>query len=264
MSLIAPILGAVVIWWMSTGAILVLGERSERVRALAMAGATILAAGALALAWVLRDAATPAGAYAGALAALVLWAWHEMSFLFGYVTGPNRSPCPAGAEGWPRFRAAAATLIHHELAIAATALALGVISLGAANAVAFQVFLMFFALRLSAKLNLFVGAPHFTDEFLPARLSHLRSYFSPRPAGAFLALTAGAAAIGAGALLYAASVTASAFDAVAFALLGALAALGALEHLFLALPLRDAALWRWLLPARDPRRALDQRGEKHP
>jgi hypothetical protein len=34
------------------------------------------------------------------------------------------------------------------------------------------------------------------------------------------------------------------------ALLFALAALGALEHLFLALPLRDSALWRWAIPAR--------------
>jgi len=257
-SLLAPILGAVALWWISTGAILVLGERSARARAAAMAAASLLAVGAIAAIWITRDLAKPAGAYTGALAALALWGWHEMSFLFGYLTGPNRAPCPAGAAGWTRFRAAAATLIHHELALAATAIALGLISLGAANAMAFLVFVTLFALRLSTKLNLFIGAPHFTDQFLPARLSHLRSYFSPRPAGLFFAASAGAAALASGLLLWAAAQAAVPYEAVAFALLGALAALGALEHLFLALPVPDAALWRWLLPARDPRRAIDQ------
>jgi hypothetical protein len=42
----------------------------------------------------------------------------------------------------------------------------------------------------------------------------------------------------------------SATGEVGAALLFALAALGALEHLFLALPLRDGALWRWAIPAR--------------
>jgi len=258
MNLLVPILGTVALWWISTGAILVLGERSERARLAVMAGASLFALGALAVAWGVRDVATPGAAYAGALAALTLWAWHEMSFLFGYLTGPNKSPCPGGATGWTRFRAAAATLIHHEIALAATALLLGVMSLGAQNAVAFLVFTLLFALRLSTKLNLFIGAPHFTDQFLPARLAHLRSYFSPRPAGFFFAASAGAAAMLSGALLWAAGSATTPFDAAALALLGALAALGALEHLFLALPVPDGALWRWLLPARDPRRALDQ------
>ena len=37
-------------------------------------------------------------------------------------------------------------------------------------------------------------------------------------------------------------------DAIAASLLFALAALGALEHLFLALPFRDGMLWGWALP----------------
>jgi putative photosynthetic complex assembly protein 2 len=39
-------------------------------------------------------------------------------------------------------------------------------------------------------------------------------------------------------------------EAVGASLLFALAALGAIEHLFLALPFRDGALWGWALPKR--------------
>ncbi|MGJ3230835.1 MAG: putative photosynthetic complex assembly protein PuhE [Oceanicaulis sp.] len=257
MSLVAPILAMLALWWISTGAILVLGERSAQARALAMGMITIAAIGALASVWLLRDAATPAGAYAGAGAALVLWAWHEMSFLFGFVTGPNRKPCPEGLSGYAKFRAAAATLIHHEVAIAATVIVLAGLSFAAANQVALWTFALLFALRLSSKFNLFCAAPHFTDSFLPARLSHLRSYFSVKPTGWFFAGSTGAITALAAGLFYHAAMAASPFEMAAYALLGALAALGAIEHLFLALPVQDAALWRWLLPARDPRRSPD-------
>ncbi|MGQ3045120.1 MAG: DUF3623 family protein, partial [Brevundimonas aurantiaca] len=41
---------------------------------------------------------------------------------------------------------------------------------------------------------------------------------------------------------------ADSFAAVSATLVFTLAALGSLEHLFLALPFRDGALWRWALP----------------
>ncbi|XBQ16985.1 MAG: putative photosynthetic complex assembly protein PuhE [Oceanicaulis sp.] len=257
MELIAPILAMMVLWWASTGAIFVLGERSDLARTVAMIVVSVLAVAALGVVWGLRDVTGPAAAYGGALAALVIWAWHEMSFLFGYVTGPNRAPCRPEATGWPRFREAAATLIHHEIALAATVVVLGLMSLGAANAVGFYVFGLLFVLRLSSKLNLFLGAPHFTDEFLPRRLAYLHSYFSPRPAGLFFVLTTISISVAAGLLLWGAATAETAFAAASLGLLGTLAALGAIEHLFLALPLPDAALWRWLLPARDPRRSPD-------
>ena len=257
MQLALPILAMLAAWWISTGVILVLGERSDGARRAAMVVVTAAALAGLAGAWLLRDVQGLWGAYAGAGCALALWAWHEMSFLFGYITGPNRSACPEGAAGWPRFKAAAGTLIHHELALAATVVLLGVISLGAGNMVCFFTFTLLFALRLSSKFNLFMGAPHFTDHFLPGRLAHLNSYFSQKPAGAFFAATTLMITALACALLWAAAGADTPFAAASLALLGALAALGAIEHLFLALPLPDAALWRWLLPARDPRRTPD-------
>ena len=264
MDLIAPILATLALWWMSTGAILVLGEQSAGARRWAMAAAGVLSLAAIGVLWGVRGIEDGWAAYAGALAALVIWAWHEMSFLFGYVTGPNDKPCPPGLSGWARFRAATATLIHHELALAATVALLGVMSLGAANAVGFQVFALLFVLRLSSKLNLFWAAPHFAERFLPERLAHLPSYFNARPAGLFFAVTTAAITVLSVALFYGAATADGPADRAGLALLGALAALGAIEHLFFALPLPDAALWRWLLPARDPRRAPDLPREGHP
>lgn len=257
MSLVAPILATLALWWISTGAVLVMGERSPSTRRLALALVSIAAIASLAGLWLIRDVATPMAAYVGALAALAIWAWHEMSFLFGHIAGPNRSPCPPDLTGWARFRSAAATVIHHELALAATVVLLGVLSWGAANAVGFLVFALLFGLRLSSKLNLFFGAPHFADGFLPGRLSYLHSYFSAKPAGWFFVASAAAIATLSGALMWSAVTASTPFEATALALLGALAALGALEHAFLALPVPDSALWRWLLPARDPRRTQD-------
>ncbi len=257
MSLLAPILATLALWWISTGAVLVLGERSQTARHVAFAMVSALALAGLAGLWLIRDLTTPMAAYAGALSALAIWAWHEMSFLFGHISGPNKAPCPPGLSGWARFRAAAATLIHHEIALAATVVLLGAMSWGADNAVAFQIFGLLFVLRLSSKLNLFFGAPHIANGFLPRRLSYLHSYFSPKPAGWFFVASAGAIAALAGVLLWGAITAATPFEAAALALLGALTALGALEHAFLALPVPDSALWRWLLPARDPRRAQD-------
>jgi putative photosynthetic complex assembly protein 2 len=257
MSLLVPILATLALWWISTGAILVLGERSDSARRCAMVLGSLLALAGLAGLWFTRDLTTPFGAYASAMSAIAIWAWHEMSFLFGFITGPNRSPCAPGAKGWARFRSAAATLMHHELALAGTIIVMALMSIGAENAIGLQLFSLLFALRLSSKFNLFMGAPHFTEQFLPGRLSHLNSYFSQSQPGWFFLISTSTITVGAGLLFWGAATATTSFEAAAFALLGALAALGALEHLFLALPVPDAALWRWLLPARDPRRTRD-------
>ncbi len=257
MSLVGPILATLALWWISTGVILVLGRQGQTARLVAMLVVSVLALAGLAGLWMTRDLATPMGAYIAAFSALLLWAWHEMSFLFGYITGPNKAPCPSELKGWARFKAATGTLIHHEVALAATVALLALMALGASNPVGLQLFALLFALRLSSKFNLFVGAPHFTDQLLPERLAYLPTYFSARRPGFFFAATAGSCAIASAAFFWIAGTTTVAFEAAGFALLGTLAALGALEHIFFASPLPDAALWRWLLPARETHRARD-------
>lgn len=239
-----PLLAVIALWFGSTALILWLDSRptSSFGRSLAWSGAAAIG-GAILLAFTLGDTGSHA-AYLSFVGALAIWGWHELSFLTGVVAGPNRAPCPPRLTGWPRFRAAAATLIHHELALAATAILLLALSWGRANPTGAIAFALLFLLRLSTKLNIFLGVPAFAAELLPPRLAYLRSYFTCAPMTAFFPLSL-LAACGAAAWFATGALAAHGGEAVAASLLFALAALGIVEHLFLVLPLRDAALWRW-------------------
>ena len=259
----AALLFALALWWASTGAVLWLA-RLPVGRGPRMAVASVGAAGAAAVLWATREVATPAGAAAAFTAAVALWGWHELSFLTGVVTGPSASPCPPGARGWRRFRAAAATLIHHELALAATAAVVAAATLGGPDPVGGWTFLALFAARLSAKLNLFLGAPSFSPEFFPPHLRHLTTYLRKGPVSplfpiSLCALAASAAAVAAVAM----RPEATGFDRVGYTLVAALLALAALEHVFMALPLADTALWRWALPAAERPRRPSRRTSAH-
>ena len=61
-------------------------------------------------------------------------------------------------------------ILYHELAIVATALAVVAVTWGGANQVGTWTFLLLWAMRLSAKLNVFLGVPNLTEQFLPEHL----------------------------------------------------------------------------------------------
>ncbi len=238
------------LWWFSTGAILWLDRRPRATYRWSLAVASVVALGAVAALAMTRSVATPLGAFAAFSAALAVWGWHELSFLTGLVTGPSSRACPPDARGWRRFRLAAATLIHHEVALALTAAGIAGLTLGQANPIGGWTFLVLFAARLSAKLNLFLGAPNFSVELFPAHLRHLTSYLKKGPVSALFPVSIAGLAAAAGLAAWRAFDPAGgAFAATGFALVAALAALALLEHAFMALPLPDAALWRWALPA---------------
>lgn len=240
----------VFLWWFSTGAILWLDRLPRPTYRYSLIGASIVAIAAAVAVIVSKGTATPTGAMIGFTAAIAIWGWHELSFLTGLITGPRGEACPPGVSGWRRFKLAASTLIYHEIALALTAVALLAATWGAPNQTAAWTFFILFACRLSAKLNLFLGVPNFTDSFFPEHLRYLTSYLKTGPASALfpLSVTAGCAltAVLGWRLL---DPNATAFDVTAFSLLFALTALAVIEHAFMVLPLPDAALWRWALPA---------------
>ncbi|MBV6658814.1 MAG: DUF3623 domain-containing protein [Devosiaceae bacterium] len=247
LTLALPMVFALFIWWFSTGLIL-LADRLPAVseRAL-MVGASMMALAALGAVWLLRDVTTVPAAYGGFVAGLVLWGWHEASFLSGSVTGGRRTACPPGARGWRRFVYAAQTLIHHELAIAATALALALMVWGSANEVALWTFVILWGMRLSTKFNIFLGVPNVTEEFLPSRLNYLKTYFRTRALNLLFPFSV---TLGTGAVFWLSHLVlgaATPFEQAGYTLLATLAALGVLEHWFLVLPFRDQELWRWYL-----------------
>ena len=189
--------------------------------------------------------------YLALVSSLVVWAWHELSFLQGVVTGPWKTVCPPDATGWRRFKLATLAVIHHELALAATGALLVGLTWGAKNQVATSTYVVLWAMRLSAKLNLFFGVRNLSEDFIPLHLRYLRTFFRRAAMNPLLPLSivAGFAAtmwLGRQAL----DPTVSQATQLGRTIVVAMLALGVLEHVFLALPLGDGVLWRWIIRAR--------------
>ena len=243
---IPPLLFALLMWFIGTAAVVWLDSRPATTFRTSLSLAGLVAIAAVLLVWAKADDVSAGGAYVAFGAAILIWGWHEMSFLMGHVAGPNRAECPPTATGWARFRAATATVIHHELAIAATAILLFAVTWGAPNQTAPLTFLLLFGLRLSAKFNLYLGVPNLSDEVFPAHLAYLKSYFRKRRMNALFPLSIlGSGAVAVWAWRVAETAPAGSGASAGATLLAGLAVLGLVEHLFLVLPLRDAKMWRW-------------------
>lgn len=187
--------------------------------------------------------------YLGFLGALAVWGWGELAFLTGVISGPMKEDCPNGPSEQSQFGRAFATVAHHEILLLMGLLGLVVTSAGADNRMALATYSILFLARISAKLNLYFGVPRINTEFVPGRLAHLKTYFRKSPATlAFpIAITVLTALL---AVCIERLITAEAIvTQTGFALLTALAALALLEHWLMVIPLPDAKLWRWMLPA---------------
>lgn len=247
---VLPLIATIAMWFVATGLIAWLDnrERTTFPRSLVLAG--IAGVAGLGIVFASMQSVTIGGVYAAFAGAILIWAWHEISFLTGAVAGPRREGCPANARVRERFAHATAALAWHEIALASTGVMLFSLTWAASNQVAAMVFALLYAMRLSTKLNIFTGVPNMSTEILPPHLHYLKSYFGPRRFNPFLGLSIVASialSIWFGAV--ALEAPAESAEAAGASLLFALAALGTLEHIFLALPFRDGALWGWALPA---------------
>jgi putative photosynthetic complex assembly protein 2 len=146
-----------------------------------------------------------------------------------------------------RFREASRAVIHNEIATGAGALIVAAMTWRAPNRIAWWTYLILWAMRLSAKLNLFLGVPNLGERFMPAHLQYLQSYFRRRPINALFPVSIGISA--AITVLLARSYLAAgdAFKGAYYALLTTIVALGTLEHLFMVVPMGNEKLWSWAL-----------------
>jgi len=248
------ILYALFIWWFSTGLILYLDGLPRRTFGWSMLIMTVIALAALYGLKVTGSDTSLAGAYLSFTCGILIWAWHELSFLTGYVTGPRRTPCPECSGFWSRFRYASETVIHHEIAIAATAAIMAALTWGMENQIGLWTFVILWLMRLSAKLNVFLGVANLAEEFLPPHLRYLETYFRRRPLNLFFPVAVTVSTVVTVLVLergLAEGVTPAESAGAVF--MGTLLALAVLEHWFLVLPLQATALWRWALDARRKR-----------
>ena len=237
---------ALFLWWFSTGVLLYVDHLPHRTFPRSILVATTLALGSIYGLYVSSQVTTVVGAYAGFVCAIMVWAWHEMTFLMGWVTGPRKQPCPPSATGWRRFWYATATIIHHELALFGTAVFVIALTWDAPNQVGTATFLVLWIMRLSAKFNIFLGVSHLTTAFVPDHLNYMLSYFRWAPFNPLMPVSVVFGSIGVILLTtHGLSSQVAPFDAAAVGLVAMILALAVLEHVLLVLPIRDAALWSW-------------------
>ena len=242
---------AVFMWWFSTGLVLLLDNLPRTTFRWSLLISSVVAVAALLGLAHTAGQDTLASAYCAFTCALLVWGWHELSFLTGWITGPRRTPLPAGSTGWPRFKAAVAAILWHELAILAVGALIVAITWKQPNQVGTLTFVVLWVMRVSAKLNLFLGVRNLSEQFLPPHLAYMGSFFRRRPMNALLPWSVlGGAAWATGLVLAASAPEASAATTVGLTLVATLLVMAVVEHLLLVLPMPASALsslWRWAM-----------------
>ncbi|KPF62103.1 photosynthetic complex assembly protein 2 [Porphyrobacter sp. AAP60] len=247
-----PFFVTVAIWFVATGLIAWADNRESTTFSRSLIVGSIAGIGGLGLILFASFSADVWAVYLAFIGALMVWGWHELSFLTGASAGPRRGLADPQLTGVARFRQAAATVMHHEVALALTALLLISLSWNVPNQIGATVFVLMFAMRLVSKINLFVGVPNSTSEMLPAHLAYLKTYFGPNRMTMLLAASiAGITGLSVWFAALALAAPVGSAEMVGASLLFTLSLLGVLEHLFLALPFRDGMLWGWALPKRN-------------
>jgi len=245
------ILYGLLLWWSSTALIIYLDALPRSSFRWSMAGATVVLAASLYGLAQTRGASTPAGAYAAFSCAVLAWGWTEMAFLMGFITGPRRSACLTGCRGPRHFVHAVQAILYHELSIAALAGAVWALTLSGSNRVGAWTFLVLWVMRVSAKMNLFLGVRNLQVELLPEHLRYLAGFFGRRPLNAVFPVSVTVSTVAAAFVWQqAASAAAGSYEASAYALVATLLTLAIIEHWMLVAPFSTEGLWRGGLHSR--------------
>jgi putative photosynthetic complex assembly protein 2 len=248
------VLFAVLTWWFTTGIILYLDSLPPRTFARSMAGATLVTLAAMAGLHAGALDPTATGSYAGFICAVLIWGWLEMSFLMGFITGPRKRGCHEGCRGLPHFLHATGAILYNELMTLAGGILVWALSAQGGNRTGLWTFGVLWTMRLSAKLNLFLGVANSGENLLPPHLQYLKSFFRKRRMNPLfpISVTAGAA----GTLMLAQEVMLATADheRVGLTLVASLLALATLEHWFMVLPWDTERMWTWMQASRGRKR----------
>ena len=245
MDFVLPIVFAIAAWWLSTVLIIYRAGLPRPSFVSTLIGTTVVAGFGVFALIASRHDLSPANAYLAFFGALSLWGWHEVSYLFGFVSGPRPEACPPEVHGWQRFVLGVKTCFYHEIAVILTAAALVALVWDSPNRIGLWTFLILWLMRWSAKLNIFLGVRNLHEEFWPEHLSYLKSFVRRRSSNELFPVsivfsTAGVLLLG--------FVAVQAGDDVAvrtgFTLLATLLTLALIEHWLLVANVSDDVLWR--------------------
>ena len=105
------------LWWLFTGLALISVHQRPPIKNLLFGLSTVVAIGCIASVPYISAERSLVATLSGFLFALLIWAWLELMFLMGIVTGPNKSLAPRGLSLGQKFKRALATMIYHEVVV---------------------------------------------------------------------------------------------------------------------------------------------------
>lgn len=261
---IGPVLFAMFAWWFSTGAIIYLDGLPARTFKWSKLGATaVLGAGCYGL-WLSAGDTSVSGAYIAFSSALAVWAWHEISFYMGYVTGPRRHACEEGCAGARHLGHAVAVSLWHELAIVASFVLIVALTWDAANQIGLWTFAILWGMHESARLNVVLGVRNVSAHFLPPHLAYLKSFLNVKPMNLLFPVSITVSTVICVLLVIAAIGATDEFGRAGLTFLCTMMALAIIEHWFLVLPIPAEAMWNWSLKSRDGASAAGNRVHRGP
>ncbi|MEY3887483.1 MAG: hypothetical protein RL650_1575 [Pseudomonadota bacterium] len=233
-------------WWFGTGVILWLDRLPPASFRWSLLGWTMLLILSFKGVYESMREVSVANAYLAFGSVIVMWGWHELAFLTGWITGPRKVALTENAQGWQRFKESVLVMLHHELALLINFGILWVMQVDQPNHVALCTYALLWFMRLSAKLNLFFGVPQNGAQYLPPHLVYLASYFRTRLITPWFVMSI-SAAIGTWCWLVWQAQQGAMAITTGWVMLATLLGLAIVEHLIMIFPLPLERLWGWAM-----------------
>jgi putative photosynthetic complex assembly protein 2 len=262
MTYAVPILFVLFTWWFSTGVVIYMNNMPSRNFRWTVSAATALLPICLASLYELRVYTTPSAAYWSFTYGLIAWAWTQLTFYTGFITGPRQTACEQDCGGVRHFWHAIETCLYHELLAIGVGVAIFAVSYGGGNWCGAWTYAILWIMHSSAKINAVLGIRNLNEEFFPSHLKYLRSFLRERPINALFPFSVTGGTIAAVILFQNAAHAVAPFGFLNAVFLGTMMALAVLEHWLLILPIPAAALWGWGLSSKEE--SVEKEPKKEP
>jgi putative photosynthetic complex assembly protein 2 len=233
-------------WWFGTGVILWLDRLPPASFRWSLLGWTMLLILSFKGVYESMREVSVANAYLAFGSVIVMWGWHELAFLTGWITGPRKVALTEGAQGWQRFKESVQVMLHHEVALLLNFGILWLMQKDQPNHVALCTYALLWFMRLSAKLNLYFGVPQNGAQYLPSHLVYLASYFRTRLITPWFVISI-SVAIGTWCWLVWQAQQGAMAITTGWVMLATLLGLAIVEHLIMIFPLPLERLWGWAM-----------------
>jgi len=241
-----PTLIALLAWWFGTGIILLMVRLPQNKFPIARGFWTIISLAALFfIAKSMRDNSN-SSTYIGFLSTIVIWGWHELAFLTGWICGSRKIKLEPNLQFWSRFKQSVEAIWHHELALFINLIVLLALQVGQPNHTAICTYTLLWLMRLSSKLNLFFGVPQVGEQYLPKHLTYMASYFRKCSGGPFFFFSMSISSIIWALIIFQAQ-SGQVEITLHWVLLAALLGLAIVEHILMMIPFSIESVWGWAL-----------------